>query len=98
MPRKSYANSETAPSHLTIRTVADADRLMELIRTAAGRIKNWIATQSGDPLDMLRRMKFEPVGLHPIEGHALNLVEQINQTWTFDVVSCRCPPASPAAS
>jgi hypothetical protein len=28
-------------------------------------------------------MKFETVGFHPIEGHALSLVEQINQTWTF---------------
>ena len=34
---------------------------------------------------MLRRMKFEPVGFHPIEGYALNIVEQINQTWTFCV-------------
>jgi hypothetical protein len=34
---------------------------------------------------MLRQMKFKPVGFHPIEGHALNLVEQINQTWTYTV-------------
>ncbi len=34
---------------------------------------------------MLERMKFEPVGFHPIEGYTLNLVEQINQTWTFAV-------------
>jgi len=28
-------------------------------------------TQTGDPLDMLRQMKFDAVGYHPIEGHAL---------------------------
>jgi hypothetical protein len=28
-------------------------------------------------------MKYEAVGFHPIEDRKLNLVEQINQTWTF---------------
>ena len=42
-----------------------------------------MAKQSGDPLDMLRRMRFESVSFLPIEGHALNIVEQLNQTWTF---------------
>jgi len=28
----------------------------------------WIAAQTGDPLDLLRRMKFEAIGFHPIEG------------------------------
>jgi len=75
----------TIPAHLTVRTVADADRLTEKLRAAAIRVRKWIAEQSGDPLDMLRRMKFEPIGFHPIEDRPLNLVEQINQTWTFAV-------------
>jgi len=75
----------TLPAHLTVRTVADADRLMEKLRAAAVHAQEWIAAQSGNPLDMLRLMKFEQVGRHPIEGHRLNLVEQINQTWTFAV-------------
>jgi hypothetical protein len=41
--------------------------------------------QNGVPLDMLRRMKFEPIGFGPIENRPLNLVEQINQTWTCAV-------------
>jgi len=73
------------PTHLTVRTVADADCLMEQVRASAMRAQNWVIKQSGDPLDMLRRMKFEPIGVHPIESRALNLVEQINQTWTFAV-------------
>ena len=67
------------------RTVEDADCLMARILVSAARIHDWIAAQTGDPLDMLRRMKFETVGFHPIEGHPLNLVEQINQTWPFAV-------------
>ncbi|MDX8494638.1 hypothetical protein RFN29_23995 [Mesorhizobium sp. VK22B] len=30
-------------------------------------------------------MKFEPVGFHPLEDRALNIIEQINQTWAFAV-------------
>lgn len=30
-------------------------------------------------------MKFDTIGFHPLEDRPLNLVEQINQTWTFAV-------------
>ena len=70
---------------MLVRTPADADALMELVRQSARKVHDWVAAQVGDPLDMLERMKFEPVGFHPIEGYELNLVEQINQTWTYAV-------------
>ena len=76
----------SAPS-IHIRTVEHADRLFAKIRASAQRAHDWIATQSGDPLDMLKRMKFEPVGFHPVEDRALNVVEQINQTWTYFVAA-----------
>ncbi|KQY95929.1 hypothetical protein ASD21_05310 [Caulobacter sp. Root1455] len=37
------------------------------------------------PREVLRRMKFEPIGFHPISHQPLNLIEQINQTFTFMV-------------
>jgi hypothetical protein len=70
---------------LKIHTDADVERYMDTLRGSARRVQQWIAAQSGDPLDLLRRMKFEPVGCDPIEDRALNIVEQINQTWTFAV-------------
>lgn len=73
----------TAP--LIIRTAAEADDLLADVRDSAIRAQAWIAGHSGDPLDLLRRMKFEPVGFHPIEDRPLNLIEQINQTWTYAV-------------
>lgn len=72
-------------AYITIHTVEDADRLMEIVRVSAKRAQEWIAVQTGDPLDMLRRIKFDPIGFHPIEDRPLNFIEQINQTWTFAV-------------
>lgn len=72
-------------SYLIVRTAEEADRLMSDVRSAAARVRQWVAAQSGDPLEMLRRMKFESIGFHPIEDRPLNLVEQINQTWTYAV-------------
>jgi hypothetical protein len=70
---------------MLVRTTDDIDRYLGLISEAAANVRAWFAAHTGDPLDMLRQMKFETVGFHPIEGHALNLVEQINQTWTYTV-------------
>jgi hypothetical protein len=81
----SMAEGIEVPGPLIVNCVADADKLMDKVRAAAGSVRSWIAGQTGDPLDILRRMKFEPVGFHPIDGHALNIVEQINQTWTYCV-------------
>jgi hypothetical protein len=70
---------------MVVRNIEDVDRYLGLIRDAAAKIHAWIAAQTGDPLDLLRRMKFETAGFHPIQGHALNVVEQINRTWTYVV-------------
>lgn len=70
---------------LIVHTTADADRLMDLVRASAARAQAQVAALSGDPLDMLRRMKFDQIGYHPIEDRPLNLVEQINQTWSMAV-------------
>jgi hypothetical protein len=70
---------------MEIYNLADADRFMQLVRGSAARAYDWVAKHSGDPFDMLRSMKFETVGFHPVQGHPLNFIEQVNQTWTFAV-------------
>jgi hypothetical protein len=70
---------------MLVRTTEDIDRYLGLISEAAAKVRAWFGAHTSDPLDMLRQMKFETVGSHPIEGRALNLVEQINQTWTYAV-------------
>jgi hypothetical protein len=66
------------------RTPADVDRYLNQIRKAASRTSNWVS-QSRDPLERFRLMKFILVGCHPIEDRPLNLMEQINQTWMYVV-------------
>lgn len=68
-----------------IRTSGEADELMAVVRASAARAHSWIVAQSGDPLDLLRRIKFDQIGFHPLEDRPLNLIEQVNQTWTFAV-------------
>jgi hypothetical protein len=84
MPAAS-AISASNKLYLKVETVADIDRAMDKIRAAARAARDWLITQSGDPLDLLRRMKFEAVGRHPIENREINFIEQVNQTWTFAV-------------
>ena len=51
---------------------------------AADCAQEWLVAQTGDPLGILRQIKFESVGYLSDQATALlNLVEQINQTWTF---------------
>ncbi len=78
-------DSATLPKFLTIQSPEEVDRYLDLIRRAASRTRDWLVAQTGDPLELLRAMKFSTVGFHPIEDRALNLVEQLNQTWTYAV-------------
>lgn len=85
MMRRSDLGGSDMPE-IYVGSVGDADRLLDQIKASAKRVHDWIAVQS-DPLDMLKRMKFETSGFHPIEDRALNVIEQINQTWTYAVAA-----------
>jgi len=69
--------------YLTIKSEADVDRYLERLKAAAARAVAWLCEQQGDPLDLLRRMKFAEIAFHPIEDRPLNLIEQLNQTWAY---------------
>lgn len=71
--------------YLVVRTAADVDQQLDVIRASAARAQAWVISHRGDALDLLRQMKFHSVGFHPIEDRPLNLVEQLNQTWTYAV-------------
>jgi hypothetical protein len=70
---------------MLVHTIEDVDRYLAQIRKSAISAQDWIRAQTCGPFDLLRRMKFDPVGFHPIEDRTLNIIEQINQTWTYAV-------------
>lgn len=70
---------------ITVRSALDVDDQLALVRLAASKTQTWIKAHEGDAMALLRAIKFEAVGCHPISEHALNVVEQINQTFTYAV-------------
>lgn len=70
---------------LYVRSLDDIERYSHTIRLAASQTQAWIAAHSGDSMDLLKAMKFETIGFHPIGDHSLNVIEQINQTFTYAV-------------
>ena len=71
---------------MEIRSLAEIEIFETSIRNAADlavRRLRELSTGSSDGLGVLRALKFEPFGRHPLEPRDLNLIEQINQTWTY---------------
>lgn len=71
-----------------IRSAADAEALEVQILSGAALTANWLGGFVGEPLELLRALRFKTVGHDPLTGAPLNLVEQINQTFTI-LVSLR---------
>jgi len=67
--------------------VEDSDALRHLrksILAAAEKAALAIRDLANEPaMSLLARMKFQDLGFHPIDDRRLNLVEQINQTFTY---------------
>ena len=72
----------------TIRTIADAEQMHAQILEGAARTAAWLRTFDAEPMTLLRKLRFETVGHDPLTGEPLNVVEQLNQTFTI-LVSLR---------
>lgn len=70
------------PGVLSVRNAAEADELAGQVRASATKLQAWIASFCGDGVGMLQTMNFDQVGFHPLDHHALNAIEQVNQIWT----------------
>lgn len=68
---------------LLIQSPLEAQKHLDDIEVAAGAAYNALRTADRGPLDWLYRLKFDPVGQHPMNGHPLNVVEQVNQSWSW---------------
>jgi hypothetical protein len=70
---------------LLVKTEDDVERHLATVRSAADRTRDWLRAHEGDSINLLRSLKFEQIGCHPLAGHDLNAIEQINQTFTYMV-------------
>lgn len=68
---------------LLISSEKELDALVEKVHLAARHLQSCMLAVGGDGLDLLRVLKFNPVGRHPLEDRPLNAIEQVNQTWTY---------------
>lgn len=68
---------------LLISSEKELDALVEKVHLAARHLQSRMLAVGGEGLDMLRVLKFNPVGRHPLEDRPLNAIEQVNQTWTY---------------
>jgi hypothetical protein len=79
---------------IIVSNVSDVTPLLERVRDAATRTARELASLTASELDglqLLRNMKFTEMAWHPLDERPLNLIEQINQTWTC-VVTLRALP------
>jgi hypothetical protein len=78
----------------TIRTIAEIEPLIRRVQAAADRTNQAIKRLLEDEpngIEVLRRMKFTEMAWHPVDDRQLNLIEQLNQTWTY-LVTLRALP------
>jgi hypothetical protein len=71
------------PKRRTIHTYAEAEDVHAKLAEGAARTVKWLAAQTSDPMSLLRAMRFDAVGHDPLTGEPLNVVEQLNQTFTI---------------
>lgn len=71
------------PGQMAVKTPADVDRYLARIMDSTRRAQERIAALDINSLELFRLMKFGAVGFHPIDEREINLVEQINQTWSY---------------
>jgi hypothetical protein len=71
-----------------IRTIRDAEALHAQLLSGAERTASWLRSFTGTPLELLTALRFQTVGHDPLSGEALNVIEQLNQTFTI-LVSLR---------
>lgn len=71
---------------LEIATIEQLDQYVRTVHAAAERTVRAlraILTSERDSLQILRLMKFSEIGHHPIDDRSLNVIEQVNQTFTY---------------
>ncbi len=76
-------DNDEITERIIVRSAAEADERLMRLEESAARVAAWVLAFNGKPLDLIRHMKFDLVGFHPVTHSPLNVIEQVNQTWTY---------------
>jgi hypothetical protein len=69
---------------LTVKNCSEIDAQIDILKESARlAVANLRELCGLAPMDFFWRVKFDQVGFHPIEPRRINLIEQINQMWTY---------------
>ena len=71
---------------MLITSIKEIDKLSRAVRSSAERTVNslrLLLANEPDSLHVLRLMKFSEIGHHPTEDRKLNIIEQLNQSFTY---------------
>lgn len=74
MAKGQVIHSSRELDELENQVIASAKRTVDALRTLLSE---------AEPVQAFSQMKFEPSGFHPTDDRSLNLIEQINQTFTY---------------
>src|SRR5271166_5117590 len=66
-----------------IRSIDEAEAMRAQLVSGAAATAKWLRAFSGEPMALLKALRFELVGHDPLTGEPLNVVEQLNQTFTI---------------
>lgn len=64
-------------------SIAEIEAALAKIEDNAAHACAALRELPADPVQALARLKFDPVGCHPLERRPLNIVEQVNQTFSY---------------
>ena len=80
-----HAKSAAAMKTRIIHSDAELEAIAQQITQSASLAVNGLAKAcaQGSPMNVLGLIKFEPLGYDPLGGKRLNLIEQVNQTFTY---------------
>lgn len=69
-----------------VQTVDHLTAFQKRVEDAAERAVRELLRAPEGGLELLKKIKFERIGQHPLEDRSLNLIEQVNQT--FSLLTC----------
>jgi len=72
----------------TFASLSEIEEQKALLITSAEESVKWLRTFSGNALALLHHMRFQKVGFCPLTSEPLNVIEQLNQSFTILTALC----------